>query len=122
MMNPSKNNIRHRTEKLPDLPFYAVYVAEKDPFSGADPLEWMLLTNLPVNTFDEAVEKVSWYCLRWKIEIFHKILKSGLKVEECRLGTAERLVRYLTVMSIIAWRILFITSIASNITVYCLVS
>ncbi len=50
--------------------------------------------------------------LRWKIEILHKILKSGLKVEECRLGTAERLMRYLTVMSIIAWRIFFITTIA----------
>jgi hypothetical protein len=112
MMNPSKNNIRHRTEKLPNLPSYAVYVAEKDPIPGTDPLEWMLLTNLQVDTFDEAIEKVSWYCLRWKIEIFHKILKSGLKVEECRLGTAERLMRYLTVMSVIAWRILFITSIA----------
>lgn len=80
----------------------------------------MLLTNLPVSTFEEAVEKVSWYCLRWKIEILHKISKSGLKVEECRLGTAERLMRYLTVMSIIAWRIFFITSIArTNPTLPC---
>ncbi|RDD34615.1 Orf5 like phage WO protein [Wolbachia endosymbiont of Cylisticus convexus] len=86
----------------------------------ASPLEWMLLTNLPVNTFDEAVEKVSWYCLRWKIEILHKILKSGLKVEECRLETAERLMRYLTVMSVIAWRIFFITTIArTNPTLPC---
>ncbi len=58
--------------------------------------------------------------MRWKIEILHKILKSGLKVEECRLGTAERLMRYLTVMSIIAWRIFFITSIArTNPTLLC---
>ncbi|WP_353281030.1 IS4-like element ISWosp2 family transposase [Wolbachia endosymbiont (group B) of Tholera decimalis] len=112
IMHPSKNSIRHKTEELLKLPHYAVYVVEKDFPSETNPLEWMLLTNLPVNTFDEAVEKVRWYCLRWKIEILHKILKSGLKVEECRLGTAERLMRYLTVMSIIAWRIFFITTIA----------
>lgn len=45
----------------------------------------------------------------WYIEVFHKILKSGLHVEECRLGTAQRLMRYLTIMSIIAWRIFFMT-------------
>ncbi len=120
MMNPPRNNIRYRTERLPDLQLYAVYVVEKDSSTETDPLEWMLLTNLPVNTFDEAVEKVGWYCLRWKIEIFHKILKSGFKVEECRLGTAERLMRYLTVMSVIAWRIFFITTIArTNPTLPC---
>lgn len=112
MMNPSQKNIRHKSEELSNLPLYAVYVVEKNSPPETSPLEWMLLTNLPVNTFDEAVEKVSWYCLRWKIEILHKILKSGLKVEECRLETAERLMRYLTVMSVIAWRIFFITTIA----------
>ncbi len=120
MMNPSSKNIRYRTEELPNLPLYTVYVVEKNFSLEEKPLEWMLLTNLPVNTFDEAVEKVSWYCLRWKIEILHKILKSGLKVEECRLGTAERLKRYLTVMSIIGWRIFFITTIArANPTLPC---
>lgn len=121
MMNPHKDHIKYREDHIRykreqlskfSLQFYGVHVIEKDCPSEAKPLEWMLLTNLPVNTFDEAIEKVRWYCLRWKIEIFHKILKSGLKVEECRLGTAERLMRYLTVMSIIAWRIFFITTIA----------
>lgn len=112
-MNPDRGNIRLRhKEELPDLPLYAVQVIEKNPHPESTPLEWMLLTNLSVNTFDEAIEKVNWYCLRWKIEVLHKILKSGLKVEECRLVTAERLMRYLTVMSIIAWRIFFITTIA----------
>ncbi|RDD33777.1 Transposase [Wolbachia endosymbiont of Cylisticus convexus] len=43
MMNLSKNNIRHKTENLPNLPLYAVYVVEKDSLPEIDPLEWMLL-------------------------------------------------------------------------------
>lgn len=111
-MNPPRNLLRHKTEVLPDIDLNAVYVMERNPPEGEEPLEWMLLTDLPVNTFDEAVEKVRWYCLRWRIEVFHKILKSGLRVEQCRLQTADRLIRYLTVMSIIAWRIYWITLIA----------
>ncbi len=75
-------------------------------------MNWILLTNININNFEEAVEKIQWYCLRWRIEVFHKILKSGLKVEECRLQTADRLIRFLTIMSIIAWRIFFITLVA----------
>jgi len=111
-MNPPRNHIRHKTEILPDLNLNAIYVLEKYPPEGEEPLEWMLLTDLPVTTFAEAIEKIQWYCLRWRIEIFHKILKSGLKVEQCRLQTADRLIRYLTVMSIIAWRIYWITIVA----------
>lgn len=114
-MNLPRNNFKNRKENLSkadtitDLKLTAVYVVEKNPPSKEDALEWMLLTNLPVNNFDQAVEKVRWYCIRWKIEVFHKVLKSGFKVEECRLSTAQRLIRYLTVMSVIACRIFFMT-------------
>lgn len=116
-MNLPRNNFKSRKENISkkglvtNLTLNAVYVVEKNPPSGEEALEWMLLTNLFVNNFDEAVEKIRWYCLRWKIEIFHKILKSGFLVEECRLGTAARLRRYLTVTSVIACRIFFITLI-----------
>ncbi len=111
-MNPPRNHFRHKTEKLPNLNLNAVYVVERNSPNGEEALEWMLLTDLPVTSFEEAKEKVSWYCLRWRIEVFHKILKSGLRVEQCRLQTADRLIRYLTVMSIIAWRIYWVTLIA----------
>lgn len=111
-MNPPRSHIRHKTEDLPDFNLNAVYVMEKNPPEGEEALEWMLLTNLLITSFEEAKEKVSWYCLRWRIEVFHKILKSGLRVEQCRLQTADRLIRYLTVMSIIAWRIYWVTLIA----------
>lgn len=114
IMNPPKNNIKRKTEKLPNLKLHVIYIIEKDNSEIESPMEWVLLTNIPINNFEGAVEKMRWYCLRWRIEVFHKILKSGLRVEECRLGTADRLIRYLTVMSVIAWRIFFITLIARS--------
>ena len=53
-----------------------------------------------------------WYSLRWRIEMYFKVLKSGFRVEACRLASAERLARYLAVMSVVAWRLFMITLIA----------
>jgi hypothetical protein len=111
-LTPPWNHKKHDREELADIDMYAVYVLEPNPPDGEDPVEWMLLTNLPVRSFDEAHEKVLWYCLRWRIEMYHKVLKSGFRVEACRLGHAERLTRCLTVMSIVAWRLFMITLIA----------
>lgn len=72
---------------------------------GEDAVEWMLLTNLEVSDFEQAREKIYWYSLRWRIEMFFKVLKSGFRVEDCRLAHGERLCRYLTVMSVVAWRL-----------------
>jgi hypothetical protein len=93
---------------------HAVYVLEADPPDGAESIEWMLLTNIPVMSYEDAYEKVLWYCLRWRIEMYFKVLKSGFRVESCRLGHADRLARYLTVMSIVAWRLFMITLIAQT--------
>ena len=112
VLNPPRNNIKYRHAPLPDLPMNAVYVYEAKPPGSEEPVEWMLLTNLPVSNFHEACEKVRWYCLRWRIEMFFKVLKSGFKVEDCRLATADRLIRYLAIMSIVAWRLFMITLIA----------
>ena len=73
MMNPPRNNIRYKTEALKDLKSYAIYVVEKNPSNKGERLEWMLLTNIPVETYEQAIEKIKWYCLRWKIEEFHKV-------------------------------------------------
>lgn len=111
-MNPPRNHPKHRGGGLPDIEMNAVLVTEVCPPEGAEPLEWMLLTNQPVASFDDACEKVRWYGLRWRIEMYFKVLKSGFRVEACRLASAERLIRYLTVMSVVAWRIFMITLIA----------
>jgi hypothetical protein len=112
-LNPPRNNVKHSREDLPDIAMNAVYVLEPKPPDGEDPVEWMLLTNLPVASFEEAYEKVRWYCLRWRIEMYFKVLKSGFRVETCRLEHADRLIRYLTVMSIVAWR-LFAIALAAR--------
>lgn len=111
-LNAPRNRRRCGNEHLPDIELNAVYVLENNPPEGGEPVEWMLLSNLPVTSFEQAYEKVLWYSLRWRIEMYHKVLKSGFRVEACRLGHAERLARYLTVMSIVAWRLFMITLIA----------
>lgn len=112
VFNPPQNNIKHRHSQPPNLSMHAVYAYEANPPEHEEPVEWMLLTNLSISNFQEACEKVHWYCLRWRIEMYFKVLKSGFRVEDCRLATADRLTRYLTVMSIVAWRLFMITMIA----------
>jgi hypothetical protein len=68
-----------------------------------------LVTNLPVTTLAEAIEKLSWYARRWKIEVFHKVMKSGCKAEDAKLRTAERLVKLLAVLAVVSWRVFWIT-------------
>jgi len=85
---------------------------EQSPPAGAESISWVLLTNLPVKDFKSATEKVQWYGRRWGIEIWHKVLKSGCKVEDCMLEEAERLKRYLTLFSIIGVRLMHVTYLA----------
>lgn len=85
---------------------WAIEAKEINAPKGVDPICWHLLTSLPVENLEEAIEKVRWYSLRWQIEVFHKTLKSGCKVEERQLETFERLERSLSVDLVVAWRIL----------------
>lgn len=98
--------------KLLPITLKALLVREDHPAPDIEePIEWLLLTNLPVTSFQEAVQIVRWYCCRWQIELFHKILKSGCTVEEARLETADRLQNYIALMIIIAWRLHWLTYI-----------
>jgi hypothetical protein len=112
VMNVPIHHFENNRKRTPDLNLYAVYISEIDCPEGYDPIEWMLITNISIRNRNQALEIVAWYCLRWRIETWHKVLKSGLKVEECRLSTSDRLIRYLAVMSIVAWRIFWVTLVA----------
>ena len=68
-----------------------------------------MLTNLPVTTGDQVLEKLQWYLCRWQIEIFFRILKSGCKVEKLQLECTERLRPALAMYMIVAWRVLYLT-------------
>jgi len=93
-------------EDQPPLTLWAVEAREVHPPKGASRIWWQLLTTLPVQTFEAAVEKVGWYALRWQIEVLHKVLKSGCQVEQRQLETAARLQRVAMVDLIVAWRVL----------------
>ena len=104
---------RHRTtEHLPPVPITAVWVVETAPPAGTRPIEWLLLTTCPVTTTEQAFTLVHYYVCRWGIEVWHKVLKSGCRIEARQLETAERLERCLTLYSIIAWRVLYATLLA----------
>lgn len=91
--------------KLGALKLWAVLAEEAKPPKGIEPLSWMLLTTLEVTRFEEAVEKLDWYTKRWGIEIFHKTLKSGCKVEERQLGDADTIQACLAIDMVVAWRV-----------------
>lgn len=92
----------------------AVYLVEPNPPTGDEPIEWMLLTTLPIDTFEQACQCARWYALRWLIELFHKILKSGCRIEQRQFQDLSNFTRYLTLDSIVAWRILFLTLIGRS--------
>lgn len=94
------------------LPLFCVLVMEESPPQNTEPVLWILLTNVPVRSVDDAIERVHWYQQRWHIESFHKVLKSGCTVESCRLESAEKLERYITLMSIVAWKLYWLTHLS----------
>jgi hypothetical protein len=86
-----------------------IQALEVDPPADRPPIDWKLVTNLPVDDLAAAVEKLDWYALRWKAEVFHKVMKSGCRAEEARLQTAERLAKFLALVAVVSWRIFFLT-------------
>lgn len=94
---------------LPHLPIWGIMVREDNPPEGVDSISWLLLTNIPIESLKDALEKITWYSYRWNIELFHKILKSGCSIEKAQLRDANNLKKYIAMKSIIAWRLFWIT-------------
>jgi hypothetical protein len=92
-----------------DLTLTVIHAVERGTPRGREKIVWKLITNLPVKTLKEAIEKLNWYSRRWKIEVFHKILKSGCKAEASKLRTSERLVNLIAIFCIIGWRVYWLT-------------
>ena len=98
-----------KQRRYPPLDLTVLHATERNPPRGRKAIEWKLLTDLPVRSRQEAIETIRWYAMRWKIETFHKILKSGCRAEESRLRSAERIANLLALFCIVAWRILWLT-------------
>jgi hypothetical protein len=71
----------------------------------------MLLTTLTVRTFEDATRCLAWYARRWGIEVYHRTLKSGCRIEQRQLGSAERLEACLAIDLVVAWRIFHLTKL-----------
>jgi hypothetical protein len=98
-----------KQKQYPPLELTVLHAQERGNPKNRKRIDWKLITDLPVRTLKDAIEKLKWYALRWKIEVFHKILKSGCKAEDRRLRTAERLVNLIAIFCVVSWRIFWIT-------------
>jgi len=79
-----------KRKNYPDLDVTVIHAKEISKSGGTrEPIDWKLITNLPVTDVADAAEKLQWYALRWRIEVFFKVLKSGCRVEESKLRTAD---------------------------------
>jgi hypothetical protein len=95
--------------ELGNIRLWAVHARERRAPAGVEAVEWMLLTTMAVNDFDAACEKLDWYVQRWMIEVFHRTLKSGCRIEDRQLGTVRRLANCLAIDMMVAVRIMHLT-------------
>ncbi len=99
-----------RYPSYPPVQAWAVYATERDaPDEITEPIEWMLLTTVPVTSFADAQKQLERYSGRWGIEVYHRTLKSGCRIEDRQLGSADRIETCLGIDMVVAWRIYHLT-------------
>ena len=111
-LRPPKHRAR---ERLPAVAVWAVWAVEADPPAGVPPVDWLLVSTCPVETVDAALERLDWYAVRWGIEVWHYVLKSGCRIEARQLADADHLRRCLALYSVLAWRLLYSTLLARTV-------
>lgn len=79
---------------------------------GEEPVDWMIMTTLPVQSLAQALEIIEAYAQRWKVERYHYVLKSGCRIEDLQLESADRIERALAIYNVVAWRLLYMTYVA----------
>jgi hypothetical protein len=97
------------SRKLPDVTVNVVLVREESPPADEPAIEWLLVTSLSVATLSAIETVVDYYCCRWMIEMYFKVVKSGCEVEKLQLETTDRLMACVAVYLIVAWRVLYLT-------------
>jgi len=101
--------------KHPPVALTAIIVTEVNTPEGQLPLEWRLLTNVATTNGKDALERTQWYASRWGIEVFHKTLKSGCRIEERQMASVSRLESCLAVDMVVAWRIYHLSKLGKEI-------
>jgi hypothetical protein len=95
-------------DKAP-ITLWIVHILESSAPDEVKPLEWFLLTTCAIDSVDDAQACLRWYCLRWRIEDWHRVLKTGCRIEDLAHHSAERLERAIAIRLVIAWRIMLMT-------------
>ena len=98
----------YQTDKDP-IDIWVVHALEENPPANTKAVEWFLLTTIDVTSAEDAEQCLRWYCLRWRIEDWHRVLKSGCRIENLAHESAERLRRAIAINLVIAWRIMLMT-------------
>jgi hypothetical protein len=99
---------RHLADMSP-IDIWVIHGLEENPPENTKAVEWFLLTTMNVTSAEEAEQCLRWYCLRWRIEDWHRVLKTGCRIENLQHDTAERLRRAIAINLVIAWRIMLMT-------------
>jgi len=98
---PGQARGEHRQEPLA---VWGLRVGEVSPPAGVKPLEWLLLSNVPVGSLADAWERVGWYQQRWPTaEEYHKGQKTGCDIEGPQFTTAQAMRPMIGVLSVVAW-------------------
>jgi hypothetical protein len=98
-----------KQKQYPALQLTVIWAQEQAIPEGRDRIDWKLITNLSVKSRADALQEISWYAMRGKIEMFHKVLKSGCQAEQARLRTADRLANLISMFCLLSWRIFWLT-------------
>jgi len=99
---------RYHADKAP-IDIWVIHALEENPPANTEAVEWFLLTTINIASCEDAERCLRWYCLRWRIEDWHRVLKSGCCIEDIAHETAERLRRAIAINLVIAWRIMLMT-------------
>jgi hypothetical protein len=120
----AKLEIRYAPVKLkspsgkgyPAIQVWMVYAREVDYDSAVkSPLDWMLLTTVKVCNLEQACERLVWYAKRWGLEVYHRTLKSGCRIEDRWLETTDSLESCLAIDMVVAWRIYHLTKLGREV-------
>ena len=98
-----------QTRNMPSVELWALLLTEVDPPAGAKPLRWVLLTTVPIQSRKQALRCLRWYTRRWRIEEWHRVLKSGCRIEAHQHHSAAKLACAIAIDTVMAWRVMALT-------------
>lgn len=99
---------RRPDRRLLPVTVNVVLVRELNPPTGDEPVEWILVTTLPISTVEDVRTIIQYYTVRWMIEVLFRILKSGCRVERRRFEHIDRVLPCLAIYVIVGWRTLMV--------------